>query len=512
MEDFKDVMLSEPPVRSHGGGGSHSAANYSGGPSGIGSFENYKGILLCERPTDQKVKRGPSEQPFLPPGAVDDTTMGLQPSLEAQRRHNVAKRHLAVKKVQNTAMNRHKKDLRALCEAKEKERLDAVEREMETEAKKARFKNQQSKLRGHMLGVRPAAGYQGTKGGTFVPGGYGRPEEEEESESGVLAAPVIEEAPEAVASALPPIPPPPVAYTAQRPTPPPGPPPDAVPPTPSTVRSSASSKKSSGSGGKKKKKKEKPLWAMTEEEAARAECRETDDLIKFAENLDFERFLDDYEVREALSIMRERVDELKEEEELERVARGEYEPPTRKHNRHQDDSSSVAGTELSSAMDLGDWDGGAGKRKKKRRAGVDPHAQDLEDGWDNYSTYSTLSDKKKKLISDEATRLAEKILQSSSTIRNVHTKQSLGKMLEELTHKAYNEERKPSTGGVAPPLGAGAPLGPPPVQPPAVAIHHPNQTVGDAGESAAPKRVLIQLQKSKDYVQNLPYMYRCPSI
>jgi hypothetical protein len=66
---------------------------------------------------------------------------------------------------------------------------------------------------------------------------------------------------------------------------------------------------------KEKKGKEKPKWAMTKAEADNQEEAEVDDLLKFVQDLDYDSFIDDLEVRQALEIVRERVDEIKKDKE-----------------------------------------------------------------------------------------------------------------------------------------------------------------------------------------------------
>eukprot|EP00967_Tisochrysis_lutea_P063561 scaffold82047_cov31-Tisochrysis_lutea.AAC.8 len=57
--------------------------------------------------------------------------------------------------------------------------------------------------------------------------------------------------------------------------------------------------------------KPKPKWAMTEEEADDFEDAEADALVDFASGLDYESFIDDLEVRQALSVIKERIDAQK---------------------------------------------------------------------------------------------------------------------------------------------------------------------------------------------------------
>jgi hypothetical protein len=47
----------------------------------------------------------------------------------------------------------------------------------------------------------------------------------------------------------------------------------------------------------KKSKKERPAWAMTEKMEEDVKEAEVDDLLEFAYELDYEKYMDDYEVR-----------------------------------------------------------------------------------------------------------------------------------------------------------------------------------------------------------------------
>jgi hypothetical protein len=58
----------------------------------------------------------------------------------------------------------------------------------------------------------------------------------------------------------------------------------------------AASNKASSKGGKNKKK-EKPVWAMTEKELDFQKENEIDELLEFAYELDYEQYMEDFEVR-----------------------------------------------------------------------------------------------------------------------------------------------------------------------------------------------------------------------
>lgn len=64
----------------------------------------------------------------------------------------------------------------------------------------------------------------------------------------------------------------------------------------------------------KKHERRKPAWALTEKQAEELEEQEVDNLLEFAYQLDYERYIEDFEVRQALAVIKERVQELKKDE------------------------------------------------------------------------------------------------------------------------------------------------------------------------------------------------------
>jgi len=60
-------------------------------------------------------------------------------------------------------------------------------------------------------------------------------------------------------------------------------------------------------------KKSKPAWATTEKQAEENKEAEIDDLLEFAYELDYEKYMEDQDVRMALAVIKERVVKIKEE-------------------------------------------------------------------------------------------------------------------------------------------------------------------------------------------------------
>ena len=61
-------------------------------------------------------------------------------------------------------------------------------------------------------------------------------------------------------------------------------------------------------------KKSKPAWAITEKEQEKNKEDEIDELLEFAYDLDYDKYMDDFEVRQAFAIINDRVREIKEDQ------------------------------------------------------------------------------------------------------------------------------------------------------------------------------------------------------
>ena len=59
-----------------------------------------------------------------------------------------------------------------------------------------------------------------------------------------------------------------------------------------------------------KKSAKKPAWATTDKQREDAKEAEVDELLNFAYELDYEQYMEDFEVRQALAVIKERVDEI----------------------------------------------------------------------------------------------------------------------------------------------------------------------------------------------------------
>lgn len=53
---------------------------------------------------------------------------------------------------------------------------------------------------------------------------------------------------------------------------------------------------------------------MTEKQQVDEQEKEVDELIEFAYELDYEKYMEDYEIRQALAVIKERVNEIKQDD------------------------------------------------------------------------------------------------------------------------------------------------------------------------------------------------------
>jgi hypothetical protein len=443
MEDFKDVMLSEPPPRYAG------ASAAAPTTSNALSLESYKGILLCDRPADiRDARRGPQNAPFLPPGNPEmdrgNGNLGLQPSMEARAKNALTRssRGDLQGRAKNAALSKHRKWLQSFASEMKKMQEEKTNAQIRQSMREGTLRDREATKR---------------REGTYTADG--------DSNAAVVAAPS---------------------------TPPQGS--DAAAAKSSKKPPAGASTKTAKSGGGKAK----PKWAMTEEEAEDAEFAEARSLVDFAAELDYDAFIKDFEVQEALAIMRDRVKEIAAEKGIdleaarrERIAAGDG------ASDDDDDAASVITTASTTTREIRR----AAKTAAKRRASEEEGAGGAEEGrtaWDN-STSTAL----RKALAGDALKLAERVLQTSEHLRKVHSKLSMARLLEDVAMELDNGKTQRQ---VTLPREAV-------IIPPRIAMVAAEATGTHGSTAAQPqKRVLTDMRHSKTQAQNLPYLYRCPSI
>lgn len=166
-------------------------------------------------------------------------------------------------------------------------------------------------------------------------------------------------------------------------------------------------RKGAAPGGKRK-----PMWAMTEAEKEDAEEADADELIKFAEELDFDSYLGDLEFRQCLQAIRDRAKKLQREQDSFKASLvGEF-------NAAAEDSDSGGGEP--------EQGGSTSGARGPRRARVGSDVASRPD-WDA----STACGDAAAAEGDPAAQsIASRAMESSSQMRAIHSKVSMQRLVK----------------------------------------------------------------------------------
>jgi len=133
---------------------------------------------------------------------------------------------------------------------------------------------------------------------------------------------------------------------------------------------------------------DKPKWAMTQEENEQHEEKEVDNLLKFVEELDYDKYIEDLEVKHALEVIKNRVTKIiQEKPELKEKAF----PKTVHFKQPQ------------------------------------PKPPKEEPAWDTSTNPESKEDKYLK----EAKKIADKILKEQPNLKNIHSNSSIRQLIME---------------------------------------------------------------------------------
>lgn len=410
---------------------------------------NFKGILLSNRPQNafhvtnnfySATKAvGSTTIPFMPSGKVKDLELGLPPNREQLQNNAAAKKSLLQKQKSSPFTNvtyQHKQYIKQLQEEKQKEKLDSIEKELKSEEVKVKLNESRKKLKDIMK----EANYSDTEIHGFLKSGKveSKVVKDDELEKSPKTRPKSKKAP---------------AWLTQRP--------------------------------------DKQVNTKTEEPMD----EELDDLLDFANSLNYDNYIEDFEVREALAVIHSRVKEL--EDEVKKEEKEELE--ISKQNRIEEARQRGAEARLnipttpnvqSRLHHEKDWDNS-----------IRFNDQDISSQYD-----TTLSkDKSLKQIHSNAsiinaTRHAIFSRGSGDVGQQSLTAEEAGKEIERLMETIHRENAKNSVVVTHNQLSMKG-------NPDSVTEIVAHVTPNTEGE-----RILLKLKKDPNYVQNLPYMYRCPSI
>lgn len=473
-ENYKDVIVSQPP------------AMYNK-PNNV-SLENFKGILLCEKPQGLSFVAPGDGKAFVPPNPTGNP-VGYGPTNEQWHRRERDEQMRAANYKKNVQrhhqyLSRHRKWLHSFAKQMKAMKENEVAEEVHRARMAANIREVERVRRAEQLREQS----QNTKNEAI--------EREQRKQQVALKG-------EPVCLPCSSFPLPPIS-TACPAAPPQG---GTYAPCPSApmMMKGGHKKNKGGSAGSK------PKWAMTADEAFLASEDEEEQLLEFAKGLDYDKFIADYTVAEALQVMRDRVAEIAKANNWSRedVMRAAEEDD-------KDDDEDIGEAEF-------DEDGK--KKIMMLSRGGNPHSSEThrefhaaaegghaahEQDWDSSSFRGRIL---RRAISKDALALADRILQNSPSMQKVYTRSSLARVLQKCAMdgnpvndamRRNAELGKMSSGELATATAIG----------PEIDVAPMKVTIG-ANATAVEQpagRILVELQRSKERTQNLPYLYRCPAI
>eukprot|EP00937_MAST-01D_sp_MAST-1D-sp2_P006412 g6412.t1 len=422
----KGLMLSErppPSVMTSGAGASASGVGMAASAPGV-KIGNYKGVMLCNRPfagvaaTAKAAQKG-GPAPFVT--GVPTEKVGSSVPISKRVVSNRSKKH--------TALSRHKKWLHELQSTKEKLEREMTEEEDAKADRRARFMERERQMRQAVRGMEDDE-EEVDEGAVAEAKDGGEGAERSGAKEG-KGGPRADEA---------------KARDAGR----------AEAKAAAPAKAAAQAK---GAGAR-------PKWAMTEEQAEKAdedqEDEEAERLLDFASSLDFDKYIDDMEVRAMMEQVKNTVDELESaiaEEEAEDEAR---------EARDAAAAEGAEGAEATVSKEAAPWEEG--------------QAGELTEG--NLSKLGGSA----AASDDDGRSVAESLLSQAESLRSVHSKRSIAKLTEKARERVQAETRQSKLDAIAEEREAAPPL--------RVVVHNEE-----------PTRLTKKLDPS-----NLPYMHRNPAV
>jgi len=180
----------------------------------------------------------------------------------------------------------------------------------------------------------------------------------------------------------------------------------------------------------KEGKRAKPIWAMTEQEKDEYQDTEANELIQFAEELDFDNYIGDLEFRQNLEVLKDRAGKLEKEQEafkedLCKEFNADDESTAVGSPRNCEDAMScLEGSSLGVSEGV---DGIGGKKSRKLRSDRDRGIE-----WDSSTC---CGDDQVTKASEEDRDMAKSLLEMNPNLRAIHSEKSVQMVLEKQREK-----------------------------------------------------------------------------
>jgi len=189
---------------------------------------------------------------------------------------------------------------------------------------------------------------------------------------------------------------------------------------------------------KKKENNLKPKWAYTEQQLVEEEDKDLDDLLKFTTNLDYDKYINDLEVKDMVVALKKRIDELRghEEDDWKNKIVDAW------NNNAKDERKTVQPSKVDLGYDArSDTRSVASEARSAASERTQKTIQELKSKYDSkerkeWDTMSTTT--KKNIVSVEeriAKHVADEILRNNTEFRHFHSNASVRKILEKEAQK-----------------------------------------------------------------------------
>jgi len=192
---------------------------------------------------------------------------------------------------------------------------------------------------------------------------------------------------------------------------------------------------------KKKENMEKPKWAYTEKQVKDEEEQDIDDLLEFTNNLDYDKYIDDLEVKHMVSALKKRIDELKNKQEDDwknKIVDAWNNDNKKSLNPNKVDIGCDDRSDARSCASETRSQASEKSHKSISELKAKLEAKNKKD-WDTIST----STKKNAVTVEEriAKHVADEILRNNTEFRHFHSNASVRKILEKEAQKHLEDNR-----------------------------------------------------------------------
>jgi hypothetical protein len=191
---------------------------------------------------------------------------------------------------------------------------------------------------------------------------------------------------------------------------------------------------------KKKEQNLKPKWAYTEEQVKDEEDREVDDLLDFTNNLDYDQYIHDFEVKNMVVALKKRIDEIQhKEDDWKNKIVDAWNDDSRK-------SVQVAKVDIG-GDDRSDCRSVASESKSVASERTHKSIHELKSKLDNkekkdWDALSTTTAKKQATIEERiAKHVADEVLRNNTQFRHFHSNASVRRILEKEAQKHLEEAK-----------------------------------------------------------------------